>query len=233
MKDGKFHPHTDYKKGVRKSRDTTVKTKGVKVERKARESESTRCMMGGKHVRIDSPDKFDPYNACKKCGFDIRLKDGKWITTTYDEREYYNKKNSWERKARVTEDEFPLDTVMKKIEKDIEAGLKEHDFTNPKLRNKQWSVGITYEGGFSEESFGFWAQPVDESIEPVKISEWISNDEWSSTGDFDEDEKLQKKFERNPDFAEREYAKWLASSFEQYDDHWFIQLADAIENEHP
>ena len=56
----------------------------------------TKCMMGGKHVRIDSPDKFDPYNACTKCGFDIRLKDGEWITTTYDEREYYNKNNSWE-----------------------------------------------------------------------------------------------------------------------------------------
>lgn len=136
-----------------------------------------------------------------------------------------------ERKARVIEDEFPLDTIMTKMEKDFEIGLKEHDFTNPKLRNKQWSVGISYEGGFSEEYFGFWAQPVDESIEPVKISEWISNDGWSDTGDFEEDEKFQKKLERNPDFAEREYAKWLASSFEQYDDHWFMQLADAIEDE--
>jgi len=31
MQDGKFHPHTDYKKGVRKSRDQKVKTKGVRV----------------------------------------------------------------------------------------------------------------------------------------------------------------------------------------------------------
>jgi len=38
MEDGKFHPHTDYKKGVRKSRDQTAKTKGVKVNnRKARQ----------------------------------------------------------------------------------------------------------------------------------------------------------------------------------------------------
>lgn len=36
MKDGKFHPHTDYKKGIRKSRDQKDKTQGVKVERKAR-----------------------------------------------------------------------------------------------------------------------------------------------------------------------------------------------------
>jgi len=33
MQDGKFHPHTEHKKGVRKSRDQKVKTKGVKVER--------------------------------------------------------------------------------------------------------------------------------------------------------------------------------------------------------
>ncbi|MCP6727113.1 MAG: hypothetical protein KJI69_03755 [Patescibacteria group bacterium] len=36
MQDGKFHPHTDYKKGVRKSRDQQAKIQGVKVERKAR-----------------------------------------------------------------------------------------------------------------------------------------------------------------------------------------------------
>jgi len=36
MQDGKFHPHTDYKKGTRKSRDQKVKTTGVQVERKAR-----------------------------------------------------------------------------------------------------------------------------------------------------------------------------------------------------
>jgi hypothetical protein len=35
-KDGKFHPITDYKKGIRKSRDQQVKQQGVKVERKAR-----------------------------------------------------------------------------------------------------------------------------------------------------------------------------------------------------
>ena len=37
MQDGKFHPHTDYKKGVRKSRDQKVKSEGVQVERKARD----------------------------------------------------------------------------------------------------------------------------------------------------------------------------------------------------
>ena len=38
MQDGKFHPHTEYKKGTRKSRDQSTKTKGIKVERKARDS---------------------------------------------------------------------------------------------------------------------------------------------------------------------------------------------------
>jgi len=31
MQDGKFHPHTDYKKGIRKSRDQSIKTEGVKI----------------------------------------------------------------------------------------------------------------------------------------------------------------------------------------------------------
>ncbi len=37
MQDGKFHPHTDYKKGVRKSRDQSTKSAGIKI-RKARDN---------------------------------------------------------------------------------------------------------------------------------------------------------------------------------------------------
>ena len=38
MQDGKFHPHSEYKKGIRKSRDQKAKTEGVKVkERKQRQ----------------------------------------------------------------------------------------------------------------------------------------------------------------------------------------------------
>jgi len=33
MQDGKFHPHTEYKKGVRKSRDQQVKIEGVKIRK--------------------------------------------------------------------------------------------------------------------------------------------------------------------------------------------------------
>jgi len=39
MQDGKFHPHTQ-SKGVRKSRDQSAKSTGVKVERKARDEEA-------------------------------------------------------------------------------------------------------------------------------------------------------------------------------------------------
>ncbi len=39
MENGKFHPHTEYKKGTRKSRDQKEKTQGIKFkERKAREA---------------------------------------------------------------------------------------------------------------------------------------------------------------------------------------------------
>ena len=33
MKDGKFHPHTQYKKGIRKSRDQSTKLQGVRMKR--------------------------------------------------------------------------------------------------------------------------------------------------------------------------------------------------------
>jgi len=33
MQDGKFHPHTDHKKGVRKSRDQKVKTQGIRLKK--------------------------------------------------------------------------------------------------------------------------------------------------------------------------------------------------------
>ncbi len=34
MKDGKFHPHTEYKKGTRKSREQNKKSEGVKIRKK-------------------------------------------------------------------------------------------------------------------------------------------------------------------------------------------------------
>ena len=36
MQDGKFHPHSDYKKGVRKSRDQKTKTQGVRLHREGK-----------------------------------------------------------------------------------------------------------------------------------------------------------------------------------------------------
>ncbi len=52
-KDGKFHPITDYK-GVRKSRDQSTKTKGVKF-RKARDS--TRKLGHYKYFKVKLNDK--------------------------------------------------------------------------------------------------------------------------------------------------------------------------------
>jgi len=37
MQDGKFHPHTQYQKGTRKSRDQQVKTEGVKIRKQRSE----------------------------------------------------------------------------------------------------------------------------------------------------------------------------------------------------
>ncbi len=57
MQDGKFHPHTDYKKGTRKSRDQSAKSTGVKLERKAREK-TCDCGRG-----------LTEFGDCERCGF--------------------------------------------------------------------------------------------------------------------------------------------------------------------
>jgi len=52
MENGKFHPHTEYKKGTRKSRDQQVKTQGVKI-RKQRinpECKYGDCIAKGKDI---------------------------------------------------------------------------------------------------------------------------------------------------------------------------------------
>lgn len=175
--DGKFHPHKQYKKGVRKKRIPTDKMVEPKVG-----------------VKINS--------------------------TMHNEG------------IRLKKDEIklhPLDKVITNMEKTFETYLNDHDFKNPKLRNKDWSVGITYEGGFSEEYFSFWAQPKDESIKPITYRSWISNYDWSEG--MDEDSGYMEKLDKDPDFAQKEYEKWLADTFHAYGDAWFQSLADAIEDE--
>ena len=120
-----------------------------------------------------------------------------------------------------------LGTIIEETEKDFENGLKESDFENKKLRDKNWNVGINYEGGFSEEYFSFWAQPNDESFEPVSIRSFISNSDWSEG--LDED--IQKRIEADSDFGSEEYDKWLASTFELFADNFFMELQEAIEDE--
>ena len=78
MQDGKFHPHTEYKKGTRKSRDQQVKTQGVKVERKARDQEV--CVVCDKNkTNIDysfmrEQDLTDEW-VCKNCSTKINKRE--------------------------------------------------------------------------------------------------------------------------------------------------------------
>ncbi len=55
-RDGKFHPISDYKKGVRKSRDQNSKQQGVKIERKKHDS----CDCGG---------GLTDFGDCERCGY--------------------------------------------------------------------------------------------------------------------------------------------------------------------
>jgi hypothetical protein len=75
MQDGKFHPHTDYKKGVRKSRDQSTKSTGVKI-RKARcttcqEFKSTLEMGSPSNVCLDCMKKDIPTGFCPVCNRNI------------------------------------------------------------------------------------------------------------------------------------------------------------------
>ena len=120
----------------------------------------------------------------------------------------------------------PLEPVLEKTEKEFEKSLKEYDFKNPNLRNKDWEVSITYEGGFSEEYFRFWAQ-IKGTDKSVTYRSFLSNFEWSEGMD----EKWQKRIENDDKFAQKQYDIWLADSFDTVSDGFFEQFVDAIEEE--
>ena len=134
------------------------------------------------------------------------------------------------------EKEMNLDDVMKKHEKEFEKSLNEYHFDNPQLRNKNWDVGITYEGGFGEEYFSFWAgtpkyaksKALAGSDVSVTYRSFLSNFDWSEG--LDED--IQERIEKDPDFAQKEYDKWLTDSFDTVADGFFEQLVGAIEDEY-
>ena len=141
-----------------------------------------------------------------------------------------NKSNSKEgikitRKMKAKEPD--INDVIEKTEKEWEKDLKNYDFDNPKLKNKNWEVSITYEGGYSEEYFRIWASPkgVEKAVE---FTTFISNFDWSEG--LDED--LQKEIESNEMTASREYDKWLVDSFEEIGkEAFFDQLIGDIEDE--
>jgi len=45
MQDGKFHPHTDYKKGVRMLRDQKAKTKGIRFKKESETEKLTQILI--------------------------------------------------------------------------------------------------------------------------------------------------------------------------------------------
>ena len=70
MQDGKFHPHTEYKKGMRKSRDQQAKTTGVLVRMK-------RIKIHGKEVKKWVA--FSPASSDAQWWTSDKLNDLKWI----------------------------------------------------------------------------------------------------------------------------------------------------------
>jgi len=57
MQDGKFHPHTEYKKGTRKSRDQQTKNKGIRLKR-AVSKQSSSDLQWGFDLTDFEPDGF-------------------------------------------------------------------------------------------------------------------------------------------------------------------------------
>ena len=103
---GKFHPHKPYK-GVRKSRDQKVKTKGVKI-RKGRWDDSNFIVMKVKNERIGSKEFTDE------------------AKQNLSEREYFETKNLGEAIRAV--DEGRGNIIMdKNTENIMSSSLKKRD----------------------------------------------------------------------------------------------------------
>lgn len=133
------------------------------------------------------------------------------------------------RKKSAIEEPNVLDRQVTKLEKSFKEGLDKMDWSNPKLKGTKWDIDIAYEGSHGTvDSEYFTITAHREGVGSVSYTEAFSNDDW-----FDPDDtKRSRKIENDPNFAQMEYEKWLASMLELYEDAMFEGLMLTIEDEY-
>ncbi len=129
MQDGKFHPHTEYKKGVRKSRDQQVKTEGVKIRK-------TRADIKPKLPKRDTPAwnklKDDVVKRMDSDFNEIQLENLKTVNENYfedivttepnitDLKDYFGEMNLSDKEFEAKHDEDKLDEAKDELRRDQE-----------------------------------------------------------------------------------------------------------------
>jgi len=233
-KDDKFHPIRDTK-GVRKSRDQTKKTEGVKIKRKAFP------MMTDKQIMKEfEPPETGGVCECKHCGNYYQDDPDVLIEHLQNCKGFLNgirksrdqstntQRIRMKRESEMIEREDVLAIAVGNTERSLKKGLDEHFKNHPKFKNAVWDVSIDYEGSHGTvDSEYFLITAYRKGVGSVEYREAFSNDDW-----YDMDDKRRaKKIQNDPDFADREYQKWLAETLTVYEDAMFEGLITTIEDE--
>jgi hypothetical protein len=133
------------------------------------------------------------------------------------------------RKKSAIAEENSFDVAIKKLEKSLLEGLNEHEWSSDlqRLKDATWSVSVQYTGshGTSDSEY-FTITAFRKGVGSVEYNEAFSNDDWFDSSDT----KLSKRIERDSDFAEKEYNKWLIDRLELYEDAMFEGLVATIED---
>ena len=133
------------------------------------------------------------------------------------------------RKKTAIAQENNFDVAIKKTEKSLLEGLNEHQWSQDlqRLKNVTWDVSVTYTGSHGTiDSEYFTITAFRKGVGSVEYQEAFSNDDWFDTSD----KKLSRRIERDSDFAEKEYNKWLIDRLELYEDAMFEGLVATIED---
>jgi len=133
------------------------------------------------------------------------------------------------RKKSAIAEESNFDVAIKKLEKSLLEGLNENQWSPDlqRLKNVTWDVDVTYTGshGTSDSEY-FTVTAFYKGVGSVEYQEAFSNDDWFDSSD----KKLTRRIERDSDFAEKEYNKWLIDRLELFEDAMFEGLVATIED---
>jgi len=143
MKDGKFHPHTEYKKGTRKSREQKDKTKGVKI-RKQRGSLPSKIIHIGNEPPSHLLKNIEPEKRIEGKGFFKTLEGDLVPESIYQQSGF------------MTSTPFKHPTEVPPTERGFDPRTEEFDIHTDQfgniIRPKTRTGAGTYSGGDTDEA---------------------------------------------------------------------------------